>query len=131
MLAAMTNNQNFNDLDPEQQAAIAQAIQHQQQQMYQVDQNGVEEEDEGEDEVDIEYDGIEGMEQQIEDDGELMQNQGEDDMMDDEEKSDMRKRENKCNYDGPCNDSERKIFAASITYKDHDLLEAIGKKNIR
>ena len=32
--------------------------------MYQVDQNGVEEEDEGEeDEVDIEYDGIEGMEQ--------------------------------------------------------------------
>lgn len=51
--------------------------------------------------------------------------------LDDEEKSDMRKRENKCNYDGPCNDSERKIFAASITYKDHDLLEAIGKKNIR
>ena len=88
MLAAMTNNQNFNDLDPEQQAAIAQAIQHQQQQMYQVDQNGVEEEDEGEDEVDIEYDGIEGMEQQIEDDGELMQNQGEDDMMDDEEDDD-------------------------------------------
>ena len=42
--------------------------------MYQVDQNGVEEEDEGEDEVDIEYDGIEGMEQQIEEDGELMQN---------------------------------------------------------
>ena len=30
--------------------------------MYQVDQNGAEEEDEGEDEVDIEYDGIEGME---------------------------------------------------------------------
>ena len=51
--------------------------------------------------------------------------------LDDEEKSDMRKRENKCNYDGPCNDYERKIFAASITYKDHDLLEAIGKKNIR
>ena len=56
--------------------------------MYQVDQNGAEEEDEGEDEVDIEYDGIEGMEQQIEEDGELMQNQGEDDMMDDEEDDD-------------------------------------------
>ena len=56
--------------------------------MYQVDQNGAEEEDEGEDEVDIEYDGIEGMEQQIEEDGEMMQNQGEDDMIEDEEDDD-------------------------------------------
>ena len=51
--------------------------------------------------------------------------------LEDDEKADMRRRKNKCNYDDPCNDSERKIFAASITYKDHDLLEAIGKKNIR
>ena len=49
----------------------------------------------------------------------------------DDEKEDMKKRKKKCNYDDPCNGSERKIFAASITYKDHDLLEAIGKKNIR
>ena len=51
--------------------------------------------------------------------------------LDDDEKADMRTRKNKCNYDDSCNDSERKIFAASIIYKDHDLLEAIGKKNIR
>ena len=51
--------------------------------------------------------------------------------IEDDEKADMRRRKNKCNYDDPCNDSERKIFAASITYKDHDLLKAIGKKNIR
>ena len=51
--------------------------------------------------------------------------------MDDNEKVDMRTSNNKCNYDDPCNDFEKNIFAASITYKDHDLLEAIGKKNIR
>ncbi len=36
--------------------------------MYQVDENGMDEN--GEEEVDIEYEGIEGMEQQIEEDGE-------------------------------------------------------------
>ena len=51
--------------------------------------------------------------------------------LENDEKADIRTRKNKCNYGDPCNDSERKIFAASITYKDHDLLEAIGKKNIR
>ena len=49
----------------------------------------------------------------------------------DDKKADMRSRKNKCNHVVPCNDYERKVFAASITYKDHDLLEAVGKKNIR
>ena len=58
-------------------------------------------------------------------------NSGKSIRMDDNEKVDMRTSKNKCNYDDPCNDSEKSIFAASITYKDHDLLETIGKKNIR
>jgi len=73
--------QNFDQLDPAQQAAIAQAIQ--QQHMYQVDEDGMDEDQDG-DEVDIEYDGIEGMEQQIEeeeeegDDGEHIEGDGDD-----------------------------------------------------
>ena len=45
--------------------------------MYQVDQNAMqgEEEEEGE-EVDIEYEGIEGMEQQIEEEGDQEEDDG-------------------------------------------------------
>ena len=56
-------------------------------------------------------------------------NSGKSIRMDDNEKADKRTSNNKCDY--PCNHSEKHIFAASITYKDHDLLEAIGKNSIR
>ena len=65
---AEQNIENFNELDPEQRAAIAQAIQQQQQQMYQQNQDQGDDEDEDGEEDELEYEGIEGMEQQIEDD---------------------------------------------------------------